>query len=355
MSLTVLNNNFERVYPLDILDSMIWTERYSKHGEFEIQVKANLTYLAQLKEGYFLSKDGTDRLMVIESLNLKTDVEDGNKFIVKGRSFETIIERRIVWKQTLLSGGLQASIKKLLMDNAISPEDPDRKISKLMFEESDDPLITSLSIDDQFHGETLYEVVEKLCTANGIGFKITLSPEKNFIFKLYAGVDRSYSQSSVPIVAFSPKLDNLSNSSYYHTSITHRTITLVLGEGEGSDRPGVQISLGGDNTELNRRELFTDASDLSATTEDGVLDLDQYNTLLAQRGVRSLLENQQISAFDGTVIATVNYTYGTDFFIGDIVQIENEYGLTGTSRVTEIVFSEDPSGVNTFPTFESIT
>jgi len=355
MELIVLNTQFVKVNVLDVVDSLIWTDRYSKAGDFEIYTKATISYIQMLQEDYYLSFISSEHLMIIETINLKTDIDDGNKFVVKGRSLESILERRIIWKQTMLSGSLQAGIEKLLNENAIAPEDPDRKISNLIFEASTDPTVTALSVDQQYTGDNLYTVIQELCQINKIGFKITLSPENKFIFKLYAGQDRSFDQVVNPFVSFSPDLDNLANTNYYHSKIPHRTITLIGGEGEGSDRVTAQATLpSGANTELDRREKFTDARDISSMVDGVSLTAEEYNTLLVERGLLSLLENQAISSFDGIVDPETNYIYGVDFFIGDIVQIANEYGLQGKTRVTELVFSEDLTGVDTYPTFEMI-
>ena len=47
------------------------------------------------------------------------------------------------------------------------------------------------------------------------------------------------------------------------------------------------------------------------------------------------------------------YIYGEDFNIGDIVQVENEFGITGTVYISEIVFSQDVNGITITPTFTS--
>lgn len=353
--ITLHNTDLERIEVIDVFDSFLWTDRYSRYGDFEIYFKASSDIIASMREDYYISMHDSEHLMIIESLNLKTDIEDGDKFIVKGRSLESILERRIIWKQTVLSGGLQTGIKRLLDENAIVPEDPDRKISRLVFELSDDPIITTLSIDQQYTGDNLYTVIQTLCESNHIGFKITASPTGEFVFKLYAGVDRSFNQILNSFVAFSPDLENLSNTNYYHSKIPYRSITLVAGEGEGSDRITAQVSLVSEgNSDLARREKFTDARDVSMTVDGEQLSQSEYNTLLIERGILSLLESQPISSFDGKVDPTTNYIYGEDFFIGDMVQIENEYGLRGISRITEITFSEDLSGISSYPTFEMI-
>jgi len=355
MELTVLDTNLSKINIIDIFDSLIWTDRYFGSGDFEVYTKASSSIISNLREDYFLILKESEHVMIVETVNLKTDVEDGSKFIVTGRSLESILDRRIVWKQTSISGGLQNGIKQLLLENAIDPEDPDRKFNRLIFQESEDPVITNLSIDTQLTGDNLYTAIQQLCESNGIGFKITLSSDNEFVFKLYAGKDRSFEQIENPFVAFSPDLDNLSNTNYYHSKTPYKTITLVAGEGEGSDRITSQVQLpSGAGTDLDRREKFTDARDISTLVDGVELTPEEYNTLLFNRGIISLLESQQSSSFDGKIDPTVNYIYGTDFFIGDIVQIANEYGLKGKSRVIEVVFSEDSSGRDIYPTFQTI-
>jgi len=355
MKLTILDSNLIKTYVVDVFDSLIWTDRYFGLGDFEIFTRATEETISALKEDYYLSLIGSEHVMIIESLNLKTDLEDGNKFILRGRSLESILDRRIIWNQTVLSGSLQAGIKRLLDENAIAPEDPDRRMASLVFEESADPNITSLFVDAQFTGDNLYTVIQQLCESNEIGFKITLSPSGTFVFKLYSGADRSFGQLTNPFVAFSPKLDNLSDSNYYHSKVPYKTVTLVAGEGEGSERLTTMVMIpSGAGTDLNRREKFTDARDISTWVNGEVISPEEYYSQLYGRGLFSLLNSTQISTFDGKVDATVQYVYGIDFLLGDIVQVINEYGLQGRTRVTELIFSEDISGENIYPTFEKI-
>ena len=48
------------------------------------------------------------------------------------------------------------------------------------------------------------------------------------------------------------------------------------------------------------------------------------------------------------------YKYGEDFFIGDIVQIANEYGHEGRAYISELVISQNEDGVSIYPTFQTI-
>ncbi len=108
---------------------------------------------------------------------------------------------------------------------------------------------------------------------NNIGFKIVLTDENKFAFSLYAGVDRSYEQTENPYVVFSPNFENIINSNYYSSRASFRNVTLVAGEGEGAAR---RTAIVGSASGLGRRELFTDARDISSDTEDGTLSDAEY-------------------------------------------------------------------------------
>lgn len=268
---------------------------------------------------------------------------------------ESILERRIIWKQTILSGNFQNGIKKLLDENIINPSDASRKVERLIFEASTDPAITGLTVDAQFTGDNLYDAIKKLCDSKNIGFRIKLSDDNKFVFKLYAGADRSYDQFTNPYVIFSPKFENVINTNYLESKKTLKTVTLVAGEGEGADRKTTTVACSsGAGTGLNRRELYTDARDVSSTVDNETLTDAEYKAQLSQRGLENLAENIATKSFEGKVETTRMYRYGEDFFLGDMVQIVNEYGIEGKARVTEFIRSQSKEGLDSYPTFVTV-
>lgn len=42
-----------------------------------------------------------------------------------------------------------------------------------------------------------------------------------------------------------------------------------------------------------------------------------------------------------------------DYFLGDIVQVINAYGIRAMPRIIEIIESEDENGASTVPTFST--
>jgi len=334
---------------LDNFESLIWTDRYCGYGDFEIYTKAAQDTLETLQRDYFLWMRESDHVMIIEDIAIKFDVENGNVLIITGRSGESLLGRRIVWAQTVLSGNLQNGIQQLLTENVIVPTIPDRAMPNFIFEATDDPTITSLTVEAQFTRTNLYDTTVKLCGTNNLGFKVTLADDsEQLVCKLYSGVDRSYDQFTNPYVIFSPQFENIMNSSYSESRKTLRTVTLVAGEGEGAARKTTII---GGGSSFARRELYTDARDLSQTVDEITMTDEAYLAQLAQRGTEDLLEHVAEKAFEAQVEASRVFKYGEDFFLGDIVQIVSEYGIKARARITEIIRTQSTTGISMYPTF----
>lgn len=353
MELLVLNTNYESIAVLDTYESLIWTDRYNSYGDFEMFFAMDESSLQYLKEDNYLWLKDSEHTMIIEDIRIDADTEDGNHLVVTGRSLESILERRIIWGQRVFAGNLQTAIQTMLNECIISPSIADRKISNFRFVASTDPKITSLTIDNQYTGDDLYTVIKGLCEENNIGFKIILTDDNWFEFSLYAGVDRSYDQTENPYVVFSPNFENIINSNYFSSKASYRNVTLVAGEGEGTARKTTVV---GSGSGLNRREVFTDARDISSETEDGVTLSDtEYYAQLRSKGLKTLADHPITTAFEGEVEVTRLFKYGEDFYIGDIVQIANEYGNEGSAYISELIISRSEEGLSVYPTFKTIS
>lgn len=351
MEPVILNPQFETIAVIDAYESLIWTDRYNTYGDFELYCPMDTALLPYLKQdNYFWQRD-SEHTMIIEDITIDSDTEDGNHLVVTGRSLESILERRIVWRYTVLTGNLQNAIQQLLNDNVINPSDTSRKIEGFSFVASNDPKITGLTIDAQYFGEELYTVIRDLCDEHNIGFKIVLTEDNKFEFSLYAGVDRSYAQSENPYVVFSPNFDNIINSNYYSSNATMKNVTLVGGDGEGSERKTVTV---GSGSGLTRRELFTEGRIASTTTEGEELSESEIQSQMEELGKKALSERGLTTAFEGEVETNKPFEYGVDFFIGDVVQLQNEYGIEGPAYIAELVFSVNESGRAVYPTFKTM-
>lgn len=348
MLLVVLNKNFENVGIVDEYKSLIWTERYYECGDFQLEVPATSYMISLLSQDYYLYSSETDVLMIIEEIQINTDVESGNYLLVSGRSLESILDRRIIWNQTVLSGNVESCVKKLITENIISPKNSDRKIANFKFKNSTDAVVRNEYLEAQFTGDNLYDAICKICQTYEFGFRITLEGT-NFVFQLYYGADRSYAQKKLPYIVYSPKFDNIISSDYLESKKNYKNVTLVAGEGEGAEQKTKAV---GKAKGIDRRELYTEAKDISTRVDSETeLTEEEYYAQLEERGYEELSDYQEMISFDAEIDYDTNFIYGQNYLIGDIVQIVNEYGIEARSRVIEYIRSHDESGSKAYPTF----
>lgn len=348
----ILNQSFEEVCIVDEYESFIWTDRYSSYGDFEIYAYPTSKMLNAAKRNYYVYLPESEHMMIIESLNTTTDVDSGNRLVISGRSLESILERRIVWNQTTVTGSINNCVETLLDKNIMNPDDTNRKISNFAFKNATDSLITGTNMKAQYTGDNLYDIVTEICNELGIGFKVTFNSSNNkFEFQMYNGKDRSYNQSTNPYVIFSPEFENIINSSYLESATDWKNCALVLGEDEGTSRKRAVVNSG--KSGLTRRELYVDARDIRSTNESGnPISSSDYLDMLKKRGKEHLTEYPKIYAFEGEVeTISTTFVYGTDYWLGDIVQVADEFGYGDSVRVTEIIFSQDSNGISIVPTF----
>lgn len=96
----------------------------------------------------------------------------------------------------------------------------------------------------------------------------------------------------------------------------------------------------------------------SNTLEDGdsvVLRDVVYSVYLLTRGYEKLAEFGAVTSFEGTIEPNTTFIYGEDYFLGDLVTIQNEYGITVQARITEVIEVDDDNGFKVEPKFEYIT
>lgn len=348
-----MDEKFINLRIIDTFESFIWTERYQEAGDFEIYTPVNMDLLKLITNkpdnvDYYIWLKESDQQMIVETAKVTTEVDDGSYMRISGRSLESLLERRIIWSQTILDGNLQNGIKKLINENVISPSISGRKIPNFVFQDSTDPEITKLTIRAQYTGDNLYETIVSICESYDIGFRVLLSAQNQFVFQLYRGEDRSYDQVKNPYVIFSPKFENIINSNYLKSLNTWKNVALIAGEDYSQNRRTRVI---GSVEGQSRRELYVDARDIQSETPEGPIPDDEYNAQLDQRGTEKLSENTKTEIFEGQIDSTQMFVYGEDFLKGDIVQMVNEYGIESRVRITEFVRIQDKTGYETYPTF----
>lgn len=346
MELYILNDDFEIIKYLNDYISLEWVRRYFDVGDFVLSTIAKMENMSALLHGSYIAREDCGSIMVIETIPaLKTSLTEPNTITVSGRSIESLLDRRIVWEQTTSKASETAEtfIRRLVSENCINPTDTKRKIPRLKLGALNGFPET---IDKQVTGDNLLTVIKETCVNYGYGFKIHIDEGGNLVFDLYKGKDRSYNQIENPYVTFSNDYGNLVNTEYSYDKSNYKNVALIGGEGEGTERKYRTV---GDAQGLDRYELFVDAKDISSN--NGEIELAEYNKLLDERGYEELEEQQIIEEFTGEVEATRMYRYKEHYDLGDIVQVENEYEISASPRILEVIESQNENGYRVVPTF----
>ena len=354
MNVYVMDSSLRRIGVIDTYRSIIWVQRYYRAGDFELYLDATQDTIDLCQKGRYLYREGDYQdgvfksVMIIQYVQLNTSIDDGNTLLIKGPDIKSIIGRRIIWSQTVLSGTLENNIQSVLTSNIINPSITARKISNFVL---GDAMGGTPTVQVQATGNAIDAWLTDQIMPYEIGYDVQII-DGNFVFTLYKGTDRSYDQSTNPYVIFSPDFENLLSSDYVESDVDLKNFALVAGEGEGNAR---RTTTAGDSsvTGINRIELFVDARDVSSKTDSGTLPDAEYIAQLQQRGIEKLSAYKSVEVFEGKVEAETNFVFGTDYLLGDKVEIINEYGIEASARIVEIIDSEDTEGRTVVPTFST--
>lgn len=344
MNLYVLNQSFQIIGYIDVFESLEWISRYYDTGEFILVTVYDERAQEILKKRNYVVREDDGQICIIEKITISTNIEEGNKITVQGKSIENILARRIIYNQTSSNSQETAEsfIRRLITENAINPTDPKRKLPGLKLgslQGFNDP------ISIQKTGDNLLTAIKEICQNYNYGFKITMDDNGDLVFDLYKGIDRSYQQSENPYVIFSNDFENLINAEYEYDESTYCNMALIGGEGEGTARK--YNTVGNDKEGYERYELFVDAKDIS--TNNGEIGTAEYNQLLIERGKEKLAESSYTEVLTGETDVTRQYQYKKDFDLGDIVHVEN--GYQSDPRILEIAESQNEEGYKVAPTF----
>lgn len=353
--------------PIGIIDtakSIIWHNVYFGCGDFEIYCQATEAHLTLLKIGNYVTRNGTNDVGVIESINVTFTLQDGYMIVASGRFAKSILDRRLIYKlsgntntPTILSGKVEVAARRLVLDNAISCSFDSRRnipnfalgalknFAKIIIDENGN------AAQKQVSYQNLLEYTDELLQEYGYGAKVTINDSnKNFLYTVYTGTDRSKDNTGgYDPVIFSIEYDNLNSSDYLYNEKPLKNAALIGGEGEGLER--FYSLLTGGNTGLQLREIFVDASSINKTYKD---DNDQeqtyttaeYTALLKQQGQQALLQQIIEQKFNGDI----NVNFGVwqldrDYFIGDTITIQdNLLGIYINTRITETTEVQDENG-----------
>ncbi|WNT45411.1 minor tail protein [Arthrobacter phage Argan] len=357
MELHLLDNNRRRTEVVDDFESCIWSERYTSWGDFELLMKSTPGTRSLFKSGRWFVQNQSSRVMEVETLEDK--VSGGKSMLsIKGRSIEKILDDRAAvnsiagtataekWALT----GTPANIARTIFSSVCSTGYPNVN-DKVPFLES---VFTTLqyqrpepgtTISVELEKQSVYKAIKDLCEAYGLGFYLVRVGDTDTLrFKVITGYDRTLGQTTFAPVVFSQALGNLSDTTELYSTQNFKNVAYVYGKNGMATvyAPGYDSSVTG----FDRRVMVIKADDI-ADAAGATL-----TAKLNQRGYDELAKQRGTFAFEGTIPQRGAYKYAKDYFLGDLVTMQNSDGVQSSMRVVEQIFVCDREGDKSYPSLQ---
>lgn len=334
---------------IEVYESLIWNLQFFGKGDLQFKLPGTPKNIGLLQTGTLLVREEDigdnefHNVMMIENRQIDFDAEKGWILTLTGKSLKNIVSYRIIWQQMNITGLVEEGIREVITQNIINPADSNRAIDDFVLE---GPQGFAEEFDVQLMGENIADWLELVGKTFGIGWDVYIKNGK-YVFALKKGADRTFDQDvNVPVV-FSPEYDNLATSTYKYDKGNFKNAALIGGEGDGIAQRLTNV---GTVSGLDRYELFVDGQGVSSNGE--IITEETYIGMLQDYGREELAKTSYITTVDGTIIPNVMYKINEDYFLGDLVQIQN-IGLSAKSRIIELIYSEDETGAVIVPTFSN--
>ena len=341
--------------------SECWFElSYYEIGEFEIYAPASSNNLNALKMGNYIKLPNKPFLWLIKSIHYTFNSEGARMIDVKGFEAKWILHQRVILNPYQLETNLSLAVYNLINNNLGTNASISRKITGFNVIQP----TFNISIDStQAPRENISEFVHSLLKSNGCGAYTTFENGQityRAIFgKNLTGESLTINNQTIASegnVLFSQSMDNLLTSDYYESSEDYKTFCLVVStfsekndDDENIDIDYVQdYNLPNQPTNIDRHEVVI-SSNLSTKLEDGTEILPSsniYKQMQQQEGKNQLTEHIIKREFNGEIDLNFSqYQFGTDFFIGDMVMVRDEYfGYEQATRILKYRFKQDSTG-----------
>jgi hypothetical protein len=359
MELYTLDETFLKEYVIDEYMSAIWVERFAKAGDTQIILPVTPERITRLAEGKFLAEQSSDEIMIIESQSIENGL-----ITVKGRTPEAFFNERYIRNSSdpavsewLINDRPGNILAKLVHDVAITGVatvgigDADNAIPFLVNGTIDQ---SDAVISKKIPFGPMYDAMLPIAETYKLGMKVYLSRADPFgyelTFTVYKGIDRTSAQLANDLVRFSSAQDSMTNVKQVSSVVGYKTVVYVFPPSWSSATPPVVIYAPGSSAAARgfaRRVLVLQASEISADQVTGTATL---ASLMQQAGKDALANNNYTKIVDGEVVPQPQYKYGTNYKLGDLIELVSQDEIVQKAQITEYIRSKDATGERAYPT-----
>lgn len=356
MEVYILDSLYRRIEVVDRYESLIWAERFSSKGDFELNILSTLENRNRFIPGVMIAIDLSYRVMTIETVQDITDDEGRRMLKITGPSLEAILEQRLALADLsdlttdpkwILTGLPQDIATQMFHDICITGILDTGDIIPSVTEGSIFPADTigapSDSIVYAVDPKTLYLGIKELCDNYAMGFRLVRDLDTSMLyFDIYMGSDRTTGQTGLAAVVFSPDLENLRNTNKLSSSALYKNTAYVMSP--VGHEIVYELDFDPVTNGFARRILLVKADDIT-----DVVPADATAKMIA-RGKEELAKNRRLTSLDGEITTYSQYIYGVDYNLGDLVELRDDDGTTSKMQVTEQIFVADKEGNRAYPT-----
>jgi hypothetical protein len=337
----ILSSNIDIIGEVDNYESMFFSRKFHETGDIELTINRYKKHAdAFLKGNLILVGKDLNKVFLIKHREIELD-EDGKateNWIIKGLALKTVVGQRITMPPSTTAydnkqGNAETVMKHYVNNNCINPVDPRRKIEQLVLAPN---LNRGETVSWQSRFKNLADELTDISLATGLGWDVTIDLKtKKWVFDVVVGKNVTVNQSSNPPVIFSPQFESLQSLHYTESEMNYKNTAYVGGQGEGVERRIIEL---GQDTGLNRHELFIDARDVSEKDDDDN-EREEADIIkdLTDRGNQELSQLVQEHYLEGQILTYSPFEYQVDYDLGDIVTIQSkDWGVTMDTRITEV-------------------
>jgi len=368
-----LTRDFHKKDVIDGFDSIIWTERYYGDSQVELVVPASLDMIQKLPTGVFLGIDDSDEIMILESMN----IEDG-KMKMSGISLLPWMNNRFVRgsaahedRYWYISGGPAGFVLWQILYYMCSAGSPYLQpgATDMGIPHPEELGISGLGINNiDYSGPAItvgvpfgpvYDAMREIATTFEVGMSITLDEVTDtsyFLgFRSYKGLDRTSGQTVNPIVRFSPQMDSFTDIKELQSIAALKTLVYAFAPGNPDGLatvPGVSRLSEPQYTGFDLRAQLVFAEDITTDMVGG--SSANLVNVLNSRAHDELTNNHFVKAVDGEIVPDSQFKFGIHYFLGDLIEVEGNSGITQMARITEYIRSQDAAGEKAYPTVAMI-
>lgn len=313
-----------------------WFElSYQDVGEFEVYCRATLANLIALQKGRYITIPNKRFIWVINSVRYTFTAGGARMILAKGYEAKWLLKKRCILTPKELQGTITSAVYGLVNHALGTGANAARKIN--YFTVANNDLLIDIS-DTQAPRGNLLDFVNPLLKQYNCG-SIVEFENGALKYRIFTGDVKTNS------VRFSQTLDNLLSSEYLTDDTEKATSALVVSTVDDIDYTQTYDTgaTGIDRAEiLVEGNLSTKYEDANGEEKETTPDSALYQGWLREEGKNKLAEHITIEEINGEIdIKNSNYIFDKDFFIGDMVRVQDEYfNFSVTPRITKYTFKQ---------------